>query len=335
MGVAFAQPTGDRLGKRISAAAKNGVAVKRTTYNGWKNSIIISNGTVEAVIVPSIGRIMQFRFVGEDGPFWENRALDSRMPDPKAKEWINFGGDKAWPAPQGDWPHITNRGWPPPPAFDSLPVKASVSKNEVELISPVDPFYGIRVRRLIKLDPKDSVMTITTTYEKVKGSPKKVGIWVVTQLKDPVSIHLPVSQSSLFSDGYAIQSEKLPLNFSIERGLISLCRDPNSNHKIGSDAGTLLWVGEKQALRIDSPRVPYVEYPHNGSSAEVYTNEDPLSYVELEMHGPLQTMRVGDKQRRTNSYTLMRRTENDSLAEARKLLTPSTRLGSSIRSEIN
>src|ERR1044071_7118728 len=49
----------------------------RTNYHGWANSILLSNGRVEAVIVPAIGRVMQFRFAGEeDGPFWENRALD-------------------------------------------------------------------------------------------------------------------------------------------------------------------------------------------------------------------------------------------------------------------
>src|ERR1041384_218159 len=89
-----------------------------TNYHGWTNSILVSNGRVEAVIVPAIGRVMQFRFAGEeDGPFWENSAMTGKAPDPAATEWGNFGGDKTWPAPQSDWPKTTPRAWPPPVAF--------------------------------------------------------------------------------------------------------------------------------------------------------------------------------------------------------------------------
>src|SRR5881296_1847534 len=55
----------------------------RTNYHGWENSILVSNGRIEAVIVPAIGRVLQFRLAGEkDGPFWENPALFGKAPDP-------------------------------------------------------------------------------------------------------------------------------------------------------------------------------------------------------------------------------------------------------------
>jgi len=296
------------------------VSVKRADYHGWPDSLIIGNGQVEAVIVPAVGRVMQFRFAGEAGPWWENRALDGRAPDPQATIWGNFGGDKAWPAPQADWPTVAERGWPPPPAFDSMPVTASVSAGTVELVSPVDPHYGIRARRRIQLDPERPVMTITTAYEKVAGEPKRVAVWVVTQLQDPVGVYLPLPQASRYPEGYNRQSRELPPGLKVESGLLSLTRDPKASHKIGSDAGTLLWVGEKYVLRIDSPRVPEAEYPDQGSSAEVYTNPDPAAYVELEMLGPLSTLRVGERITRTSTYTLRRRTEKGATDEARKLL---------------
>jgi hypothetical protein len=73
-------------------------------------------------------------------------------------------------------------------------------------------------------------------------------------------------------------------------------------------------------VRIDSPRIAAGGYPDQGSSAEVYTNPNPLRYVELEMLGPLATLNVGDKIERTNTYTLFRRTGRDPAAEARELL---------------
>jgi hypothetical protein len=293
----------------------------RTNYHGWANSILLSNGRVEAVIVPAIGRVMQFRFAGEeDGPFWENRALDGIKPEPGSKEWSNFGGDKTWPAPQSDWPKLTPRAWPPPVAFDSMPVRATVDGFRVKLISVVDPHYGIRAYREIDLALDRPVMTVTTTFEKVSGQPFRVGVWVITQLKDPVIACASLPEFEQFRDGYYRQSAELPANLKVENELLSLTRDPKASHKIGTDAGALFWVGKDATLRIDSPRQLSGQYPDDGCSAEIYTNPNPLAYVELEMLGPLTKMVVGDIITGTSTYTLLRRTEVDPDLEVRKLL---------------
>ena len=73
-------------------------------------------------------------------------------------------------------------------------------------------------------------------------------------------------------------------------------------------------------MRIDSPRETKGEFPDQGSSAEIYTNPDPLPYVELELLGPLHPMKPGNRIQRHNTYTLQRRTEADAAAEARKIL---------------
>ena len=299
-----------------------GRSLTHANYHGWSDAIVMSNGKVEAVIVPGVGRVMQFRFAGEqDGPFWENQQMFGRSPDSKASEWGNFGGDKTWPSPQADWPKIATRGWPPPPAFDSMPVEwTPIAVNAGTLTSPVDPYYGIRTTRRIELDPNLPVMKITTTYEKVQGEPRKVGVWIITQLKDPVGVFAPIPKPSRFAEGFNRQSDQLPANMKFENGLVSLTRNRTGSYKIGTDASTLLWVGEKEIVRIDAPRVASAEYPNQGSSAEVYTNPDPLTYVELEMLGPLHTMRVGDRIKQVNTYTLMRRSVPTAEAEARKVL---------------
>ena len=292
-----------------------------TNYHGWANSILVSNGRVEAVIVPAIGRVMQFRFAGEEeGPFWENRPLDGMKPEPESKEWGNFGGDKTWPAPQADWSRLTPRAWPPPVAFDSMPVETQEDGFLVKLISAVDPHYGIRAYREIQLDLDRPVMTITTTYEKVSGQPLKASVWVISQLKDPVAAFASLPEFERFREGYNRQSDELPASFKIDDGLLSLTRDPKTSHKIGTDAGALFWVGKDSVLRIDSARKISGDYPDDGCSAEIYTNPDPLAYVELEMLGPLHKMVVGDKITRASSYTLLRRTEVDPDLEVRRWL---------------
>jgi hypothetical protein len=300
--------------------------VQLIRYHGWNDCLILRNSKVEVVIVPAVGRVMQFRFAGhDDGPFWENRALDGRMPDPKAKEWGNFGGDKTWPSPQGDWQKVTDREWPPPAAFDSMSVKAAdVSSGSegpsVRLESSMDPFYGIRTTRLITLPANEPVMKIRTTYLKVDGDPRKVGIWTITQLKDPVSVFAPIPRKSMYKDGYNKQSDALPLGLIVSGNMLSLRRDPSKSTKIGNDADALVWIGEKEALKIESPRIANAEYPDQGSSAEVYTNPDPLPYVELELLGPLHTMKVGDQIEQTMTYTLFQRREAEPAAEAQRAL---------------
>ncbi|MBI4659507.1 MAG: hypothetical protein HY735_11760 [Verrucomicrobia bacterium] len=296
------------------------VTVLTTNYHGWPNSILLSNGKVEAVLVPAVGRIMQFRLVGESGMFWENRSLDGQAPDPNSTSWKNFGGDKTWPAPQSDWPRVTGRSWPPPKGFDAVPASAGVTNGVVTITSPGDSSYGIKILRRVELEPEMPVMRVTTTFEKVSDATNRVSVWVIAQLNDPLRVFLPVPPASRFANGYTLQSSTPPAGLSMSDGLISLIRDRAAGHKIGSDAETLLWVGQSVCLRIDSARVETEDYPDNGSSVEVYTNPDPDAYVELEMLGPLRTLKVGDRIQQTTTYTLIRRTEPTPEAEAKMIL---------------
>ena len=301
--------------------ARNGVvSVTQTNYHGWPDSIVIGNGVAQVVVVPAIGRVMQFSFVGEENPFWEKESLAGKLPDAKSNDWGNFGGDKTWPAPQANWPKLTPRAWPPPVAFDSMPVTAQIRHGQVTLISPVDPHFGIRAYRMITLDPKEPVMRITTRYEKVTGEPMSVSVWIITQLDDPVGVFVPVPEQTLFPSGHHAQSDELPTDLKFADGLISLSRRPDKSTKIGTDASTLLWVGERTMVRIDSARDPARRYPDKSSSAEVYTNPGADAYVELEMLGPLQLLEADQKMEATSTYTLLRRTQSDPEKEARRVL---------------
>jgi hypothetical protein len=233
---------------------------------------------------------------------------------------MNFGGDKIWPAPQANWDTITPRSWPPPSGFDAAPYEASIDGWTVTLTSPVDPHYGIRTRRVIRLALDEPVMTVTTTFDKVAGQTLMTSVWAITQLKDPVLACAAVARPSMFRDGFKRQTNESPPSLLVQNDILRLTRDPKSPYKIGMDVPALVWIGEDSVLRIDSPRLPYREYPDEGSSAEIYTNPDPLRYVELEMLGPLTKMIIGSTTSRTSTYTLLRRAEHDPDLEARMLL---------------
>jgi hypothetical protein len=57
-----------------------GVTVERIAYHGWPDCFRIQNGSVEAIVVAAVGRVMQLRLLGDAaGTFWENRALDGQL----------------------------------------------------------------------------------------------------------------------------------------------------------------------------------------------------------------------------------------------------------------
>src|SRR5262245_10012902 len=185
------------------------VVVTRVNYHGWSDALALDNGKAVAVIVPSIGRVLQFGFKGGEGVFWENRALygqlaDVSLPVWAARDWINFGGDKAWPSPEADWGAITSRkGWRPPPAFDGMSYAPEVKGSAVTLRSIIDPFYGVTVQRRIELHASKPELTITTTFQLMEGDSVRIGVWVVTQLQHPAGVFAPLGRRSIFPDGYA------------------------------------------------------------------------------------------------------------------------------------
>lgn len=75
-----------------------------TTFEGWKAEEL-SNEWIRVVIVPQLGgRVMQVRF-GEHNYFFVNPKYKGKYIPPaeaaKTHSWINYGGDKLWPMPEG------------------------------------------------------------------------------------------------------------------------------------------------------------------------------------------------------------------------------------------
>jgi len=295
----------------------------RMEYHGWPDALRLSNGSAEAVIVPAIGRVMQFRFAGEaEDVFWENRALDGARPDPAAPDWANFGGDKSWPAPQDEWGRVTPRAWPPPAAFDAMAVDCEpLSESAVVLTTPVDVHYGIRVVRHVALDPERPVMTVRTCFLKEAGPPVTVSVWVIGQFCHPAGLAVALPERPAMPEGFVTLCG-LPQPAGLRRHgrLLLMGRDCARPCKIGTEAESLLWLGQMCACRMETTRSPEQSYPDHGSSGEVYTNPDPLAYIELETLSPLRLLRPGDELAQTTRYTLFRRQEADWQAEARSLL---------------
>ncbi|HEY4394256.1 MAG TPA: hypothetical protein VGP64_09350 [Polyangia bacterium] len=304
--------------------AAGGVTVTRSTYAGWE-ALVLGNGAAEVTVVPAIGRIMQIAPVGGGaarGPLWSHPGIGPTL-GPDEGGWINLGGDKAWPAPQSRWEAIAGQPWPPPKTFDAAPFSAQVRGETVEMLSAVDPAYGLRVRRTIALDRTAPVLTVDTAYEKVEGAPIRTGVWTITQLAAPERLFVRLPPRSAFPGGFAQRLPDPPRMLAVEGCLLGLGRDPAAKTMIASDGDALLWVGAGPDLLIETvPEAhdPGAEWP-DGAHAQIYTSSDAaLPYVELELFSPLAELAVGGRAGLRVRYTLVARTEADPTAEARRVL---------------
>jgi len=316
---------GEKGAVHTSTRRKQSIVVTQRDFHEWK-AIVLHNRAAEAVIVPDIGRIMQFDLIDRKrgharGPFWSNPAIDRLKPDTEG--WVNYGGDKSWPSPQAQWERIAGRAWPPPKAFDALPYRASIKVDKVELLSAADSDYGIRVRRTISLDAEKPVMTIETAYEKVEGAPIRVGIWIITQLVPPDRAFILLPEHSALQEGYTSFLPVLPKDFKIDGRLLSLARASENKSLIGTEGKALLWVGDGPDLLIEDITPPPAsgpeEWPDRGSHAKIYTNSDELKYIELELLDRLYYLKNGERATMRVVYTLIPRTEADPIREAKKV----------------
>lgn len=153
------------------------------------DTIDLKNDLIEVQPVPKIGgRIIQYK-LGDYGFFWVNKKLAGKEPPPGRLgpngEWLNYGGDKLWPAPQG-WDNENQWPGPPDPVLDGGPYTAEVKEeagrvNAVKLTSAKDRRSGIQFSRLIKLFEGTTRVRIRATMKNIDTKPRRWGIWAVTQ----------------------------------------------------------------------------------------------------------------------------------------------------------
>jgi len=297
-------------------------------FHGWPSKVL-RNAAAEVTVVPAIGRVMEFRLLeaGSRSIFWSHPGIGPALA-PDANGWINFGGDKAWPAPQTAWASLVGKGWPPPATFDAVAHAAAVEKEcELVLTSPVDPAYGMRVRRRISVCSTDPVMTIETTYEKISGAKVKVAVWTIAQLLSPDRAFVLLPKRSAMPDGYRSILPAAPKDLAVNGRLLSLARDTAQKTMITTDGDALLWVGDGPDLLIENitrPRRGVEEKWPDGAHSQIYTSsDDAQSYVELELLGPLHDLEPGQSATLTSRYTLIKRVEADPLAEAQRVFASS------------
>jgi len=264
------------------------VKVEKIEYHGWSDSYRISNGTVEVVVVPKIGRVMRYGYPSGPNMLWENPDLAGKAHVPG--EWSNFGGDKVWPAPQSDWT------WPPDPTIDGMPWEAEVLPDGLRLTSMDGKFSHVKFMREIHLGAVGTEVNINTRMDNT-GSPRSLAPWQITQLDNPYSIFLPTQTTSQMPDGWRLLtgSKIDPKYHKLSAGGLTLSL-ANTSYKFGafSPLGEITASKGNAIFHMKTKTYQRANYADKGSALQVYTGAGNDKYAELEVLAPLTKMQNGE-----------------------------------------
>ena len=267
---------------------------QQSNFRGWE-SFQLKNEFVQINVTPQLGgRILGYQ-LGSHPFLWANPLLQGKLPPPTHLapdgSWLNWGGDKLWPAPQG-WDNAEQWPGPPDPVLDGSPQQVEVLARDgasggVELTSPTDPKTGIQFSRVIRIFDGSSRVHVDATMTNVADRPIQWGIWTVTQLdagspggggwNPNWNTYLPFNAHSHFLRGYQVLfgSESNPeIQPSAVPGVLKLqYMWIVGKVALDSSAGWLANVDGTNGYAFVQKFTydPSAEYP-DGSSIELWTN---------------------------------------------------------------
>ena len=318
------------LGAMFAAiAGAQQCSVRPLEYKGWQAQQI-SNASVRLTVVPQLGgRLMQVEFDGHPylfvNPKFEGKYIP---PEQAAGRWINYGGDKLWPMPEGneDEAHWVLES----ATLDDRPYAFKVLEQGarciVELTGPEDQTTGLKYTRQITLDARSpaihfhAVMHNATSHT-LQWSVQSVSQYNLASAKPSGGYnrdfwaYTSANSSSAYLGGFHVRSGLVDdPSFSVKDGLFRLHWMYLQNEVwIDSTAGWLAVAdGESGFGMIERFTYdPSANYPDkttvifykNGPSVEFNAAGDPeLSsrrpeetpyYMEAEINSPLVTLPAG------------------------------------------
>jgi hypothetical protein len=187
------------------------------------DSIDLKNDLIEVQAVPEIGgRIIQYK-LGDYGFFWVNKALAGKdLPASRLGpdgQWLNYGGDKLWPAPQG-WDNENQWPGPPDAVLDGGPYTAQMTKQNnrpvaIRLTGPKDKRTGIQFSRVLKVFDGTTRVSVDVTMKNIDSKVRRWGVWAVTQFDTSNRrgdgynrnywTYCPLNPNSIYHKGYNVQ----------------------------------------------------------------------------------------------------------------------------------
>jgi hypothetical protein len=219
------------------AVAARACTVHPVAYEGWQAQQL-ANDWVQLTFVPQLGgRLMQVTFNGHPylfvNPVYKGKYIS---PAEAAGRWINYGGDKIWPLPEGDddEQHWQGASTPLDDGAYAFSVVAQGVRCTVRLEGPPDPPTGLQYSREISIgsdSPEISFHAITKNYtgHSIAWSVQSVSQYNLSDAADPTQYNhqfyafTPLNPRSEYLLGYHVRDGLAnDPSFSVKTGLFQL-----------------------------------------------------------------------------------------------------------------
>ena len=307
--------------------------IESIEFEGWQ-ARQLSNSRVKIVVVPKLGgRVMQVYF--EDHPYLFVNAKYKGMyisPEEAAKKdrWINYGGDKIWPLPEGS---EDEHHWPGP-ISDLLDdgnyeftIVSEAPNCKIRLDGPAEPKTGLQYSREIALSSDSPEIHFHAVMRNIADHPIQWSMQSVTQFDtgDPrvpenynrdFWAFAPANPNSAYFGSYYVRDGLADdPSFRVGDGLFCLHWLPLENEVwLDSSAGWLAVVDgatdyamiEKfhSVIGGDYPGKAMVIFYKNGSIIHLdeqgfpallpAQGENSARYMEAELNSPLVSLAPGE-----------------------------------------
>ena len=307
--------------------------IESKNFEGWRAEEM-SNPWINVVIVPQLGgRVMQVTFGGHAYLFVNPKYKGQYFPpssEPAKGRWINYGGDKIWPMPEGteDEQHWAG---PVSDALDdgdySFKILSEDSRCTVRLDGPADPKTGLEYAREITIGGNSPEISFHAVMKNITGHPIRWSVQSVTQFDTAEAGNPREFNHEFWAFTPANQHSAYFRQYQVRSGLAN-----DSSFAVKNDLFTLHWQYLQSEVWVDSPgewlavvdgtaryamveRFPHfegAEYPgkatvifyKNGPALELddkgvpyFTPANPqdrLHYMEAEVNSPMVRLEPGE-----------------------------------------
>jgi hypothetical protein len=183
-----------------------------------------------------------------------------------------------------------------------------LSGGRLRVTGPPSMKSGIRFIREIELAPTGTGVTLHNTMLNSGEQPVEWSVWEVAQVDDPEEAYIPLHKGGRFPEGYSVfqTSPPEPETVAVKDSRVSLRRHRTKGGKLGGDSPDGWTEARVRGTRFRVSKMPVkgAEYPDEGRFLQLWSNPDPLPYMELEVLSPMRKLAPGERTTFTTRWSL-------------------------------
>ncbi len=327
---AFALVVSSASAQQSTPTPSSSCQIHAVVFDGWQAQEV-ANEWVKLTFVPQLGgRLMQVSFNGHPYLF-VNQVYKGKYISPAeaAGRWINYGGDKIWPLPEGndDEQHWTGASTLLDDGAYAFSILSQKNRCTVRLEGPPDPPTGLQYTREISIG-NDSpeiffhAVTRNITGHSIAWSVQSVSQYDLSDASDPNQYNhdfwafAPLNSRSSYLNGYHVRDGLAnDPSFRVKDELFRLNWKYLENEVwLDSSAGWIALVdGATHYAMVEKTRyIDGADYPgkasvifyKNGPTVQLNAqgmpyltskdlNETPY-YMEAELNSPMEVLAPGE-----------------------------------------